>query len=168
MHIDTALNSVYSREPLTDFFALASGSRETIALDGGLENDAMRRQHNTQYSQIISSAGEYKLELDRHKDFLHGLGIDTQSLSPTVWLTKEDEVFTEDFFKKNNLSSEKTIALFAGVQVDIRRYDLYGEALAPICKESNFTVIGFGSENEHDFVQKQLDATGVKDNQSLW
>ncbi|MBS1537195.1 MAG: glycosyltransferase, partial [Bacteroidetes bacterium] len=163
IHTYIALNSVYSREPLTDFFTLASGARQSIALDGGLDNmnDAVRLQNNAQYSQIIPSSGDYKPELERHKDFLRGLGVESDSLLPTIWLTKEDEQYAEDFFAEHNLTSENTIALFAGVQVDIRRYDYYGKALASICSENNWTVIGFGAENERDFVQKQLDETGA-------
>jgi glycosyltransferase involved in cell wall biosynthesis/ADP-heptose:LPS heptosyltransferase/2-polyprenyl-3-methyl-5-hydroxy-6-metoxy-1,4-benzoquinol methylase len=164
MNIDIALNSVYSREPLTDFFTLATGATTTIALDGGLDNMSKEvlYQNNKQYSLIIKSAADYKPELERHKDFLQGLEIDVDILLPKIWLTEEDELFAEKFFREHNLSTETTIGLFAGVQIDIRRYEHFGEALAPLCTKNNLTVLGFGAENERDFVQKQLDETGAR------
>jgi glycosyltransferase involved in cell wall biosynthesis/ADP-heptose:LPS heptosyltransferase/2-polyprenyl-3-methyl-5-hydroxy-6-metoxy-1,4-benzoquinol methylase/Flp pilus assembly protein TadD len=164
MNVDLALNSVYSREPLTDFFTLASGARRTIAHEGALDNmnDAMRLQNNKQYSQIVKTDMAWKSELERHRDFLKGLGIDAPILQPQVWLTEADYEFADRLFAEHQLDPATTVALCAGVLVDIRRYDHFGLALSPLCIENGWTVIGLGTEKDREAVQRQLDETGAR------
>jgi tetratricopeptide (TPR) repeat protein len=109
----------------------------------------------------LSSEGENKLELERHKDFLHGLGIKVTSLQPIFWMSPEDERFADKFFLENNLQPEKTIALFAGAQSEKRIYQRYGNALSKICKENKFAVIALGSLHEYKINQQNLDDIGV-------
>ena len=84
LHADIALVSVYSREPLTDFFARGSNAKERIAFNGDLSNmDAETRERNNHYyTLLLSGDGEYKPELERHKDFLKGIGIAVSRLEP--------------------------------------------------------------------------------------
>ncbi|MFN8362071.1 MAG: glycosyltransferase [Candidatus Kapaibacterium sp.] len=163
MNFDIAKNSVFSREPLTDFFTLASGAKTTVALEGGLDNmnDAMRQQNNCQYTQIIPSDAGWKPELERHRDFLRGIGIDVLQLRPQLWLTDADEAFADRMMEDYGLDPEKTVALCAGVLVDIRRYDHYGKALKPLCEEYEWSVIALGADADAAIASQQLEDTGA-------
>lgn len=156
---DLALNSVYSSEPLTDIFALSSKAREIIKIDGTDENssDEWKNQIENLYTKIINFSDAKRLELLKHEEFLKGLSIDSAKLKPKVWLNKKDEKFAEDFFKQNNLTTNKTIVLFAGTQFLNRKYELYGKALNDICKKNGFSVIAVGSKEDFQINQNNLD-----------
>ena len=83
-------------------------------------------------------------------------------MSRVVWLTPEDEQFADDFFQKNNVKPEQTIALFAGVQNDVRLYEQYGTAIAQTCKDNQFTIIALGAAADRSVNQQNLDAIGVR------
>ncbi len=163
---DLVLNSVFSREPLTDIFSLDATARQRIAFHGDFANrmtEDFRSRANPLYSSIIPNKGEYKLELERHRDFLAALGIDAPQLSPVIWTTPEDAEFADALFKKNGLVPDKTIALFAGAQAEARTYDKYGLALAQLCKEDGYSVIALGSSNDSPINEKNLaDLHGTK------
>ncbi len=161
---DIALNSVYSREPLTDAFTIACEAKERIAFHGNLCNISgeLRDEHNKYYTHILPDNQESKLELDRHKDFLKGIGIEVSTLQPTVWLTSADEQFADSYFSDHDLQPEKTIAIFAGAQCDERLYQHYGKALSQICKENQFTVLAFGTDRDHTINQQNLNDIGSK------
>ncbi len=164
LNIDITLNSVYSRELLTDFFAIGSGAEERIAFNGNLCNISadIRDKHNHFYSRILPNGLKHRLELDRYRDFLKGLGIDAPTLKPTMWLTAEDEEFADKILISNKLHPEKTIAMFAGAQAEVRIYHQYGRALSQICNDNDFTVIAFGSKIDYNINQKNLDSIGVR------
>jgi len=161
---DLSLNSVFSREPLTDVFAIECGARQRVALEGNLSNISaeFRDKNNRFYTQLLASEGEHKLELERHRDFLRGLCIDVPSLKPIVWIASEDEKFADSFFRENSLNPDQTIALFAGVQYEVRLYEKYGKSLSEFCKENQFNVIALGSKCEHGINQRNLDEIGVR------
>jgi ADP-heptose:LPS heptosyltransferase/predicted O-methyltransferase YrrM len=163
LRADLALNSLYSRAPLYDEFALRSGARERIALHGDLSNISAeaRDANNGRYSRVIHSEGAQKPELERHRDFLKGLGIDAPRLEPTIWTSAEDECFADDFFRDNNLAPERCLALFAGAQFEYRVYTHYGRALAGLCREQNLSLISLGTEQERALSQENLDASGA-------
>jgi glycosyltransferase involved in cell wall biosynthesis/ADP-heptose:LPS heptosyltransferase len=159
-----SLNSVFSREPINDWFAISCAAPQRIAMQGNLSNiqDQQRQQHNQYYTKLIQSDGENKTELERHRDFLKGLDIDAPSLQPVVWIQPEDEQFAENIFSQYNLNPDETIALFAGAQFDCRIYQHYGKALSEFCKKNNFKVIALGSQQDYEINQKNLDAIGVE------
>jgi len=68
------------------------------------------RNHNNQfYTRLLPSDGLYKKEIDRHRDFLKGIGIETSHLKPVIWLTREDEQFAESFFQANSLDPKQKV-----------------------------------------------------------
>lgn len=160
---DLAINSVYSREPLTDVLSIECNAKRCIAFSGDLCNMAekLRKTHNIFYTTLVKSEEVHKLELERHRDLLKKIGIDVPVLEPSIWITPEDEQFAEKFFTENNLEPSRTIALFAGAQYDIRLYYHYGTAISSLCKEYGLTVIALGSSNDTMINQLNLDATGV-------
>ncbi len=128
---DVSLNSVYSREALTDWFALKCGAERRVALEGNLCNisQGIRDAHNEFYTEVLPSRGEYKLELERHEDFLRGLGVEVTGLQPMIWTTAEDETFAEKFFQDNGLNAGNTIALFPSAQHSWQVYEQYKSVL---------------------------------------
>lgn len=164
LNADLALNSVYSREPLTDFLTLASNAKERIAFYGNLCNitEELRDHHNKYYTRLISSGPEHKPELQRYRDFLQEIGIDVPVLKTAIFLTNDDEKFADAFFQSHDLNPNKTIALFASAQFAVRLYEHYGRALSEICKDNSFTVVAFGETGEYGFNQINLDHLGVR------
>jgi ADP-heptose:LPS heptosyltransferase/glycosyltransferase involved in cell wall biosynthesis len=164
LNADLVLNSVYSREPLADKFAIKGGAKERLAFNGNLCNISaeVRDRNNQLYTRLLPSDGEHKPELERHRDFLKGLGIDVPPLQPIIWTTPEDERFADEFFRVNDLQSELTIALFAGAQSDKRIYREYGIALLQICKDNQFVGIALGATLDHGINQYNLDTVGVR------
>ena len=161
---DVALNSTYSRDSLCDYVTLNSGAKNFITLDGDNTNIdvAKKLYYDKFYSKLIPCSASYKSELDRHKDFLRGLGITVIYLRPVIWLSEEDESFADEFFELNNLEHSRTIALFSGVQSNIRLYYNYGIAISKICRGNSFSVIAFGSEKDKSINQAQCESIGAK------
>jgi len=161
---DLTLNTLYSREPLNDFLAIGSGADERIAFHGNLCNITAdnRDSNNHGYTRLISSAEERLTELERHREFLRGVGVTAPPLMPVVWTTPEDEDFAERFFLENHVQPDKTIALFPCAQWDVKLYPRYGEALAKVVRTGGFTVIGIGAKDNGDIIQAHLDHLGVK------
>ena len=60
LHADLALNSLYSRDPLYDLFAINSGARQRIAFNGNLCNIAVevRDTNNANYTTVIKDNEE--------------------------------------------------------------------------------------------------------------
>ncbi|MFZ3138518.1 MAG: putative sugar O-methyltransferase, partial [Thermodesulfovibrionales bacterium] len=161
---ELALNSVFSREMVIDFLAINSAAKEKVAFYGNLCNSSFEfiKRANQFYSMLIPSKGKWKLELERHSDFLKGLGIDVPSLQPVIWLTEEDEKYADDFFKENNLDPKKSIAIFAGAQCEVRLYEHYGVALSSICQENGLTIIGLGAKHEYEFNEHNIKQSGAR------
>lgn len=161
---DVCLNSVYSREPLTDIFAISCGAKQCIALDGDLCNTTAEFKHKCDrfYTTLISSDGEYKSELQRHRDFLKALGIEVQALQPVVWVTQQAKDFADRLFHENNLDLNRTIVLFAGAQHSCRLYEGYGRALSEVCKKNELTIIALGTKEDRQINQRNLDQIGIK------
>ncbi len=143
---DLALNSLYSREPLTDVLTIASEAKERIGFNGELSNISaeIRDKHNPFYTRIFPSDVEHKPELERHRDFLKNLGIDAPPLQSTIWTTPEDEGFADEFFAKNGLQRERTIALFPGAYDPRRVYQHYEPVLRHF---EQFDIAVFGGND---------------------
>lgn len=140
---DLVLNSVYSREPLTDELCLAINAAERIVLSGDLSNmpDNIRQQNNARYSRVIESLGVHKTELERHHDFLAGLDIDIPALQPCVWTDFSDADFAEEIFQRFGFQPERTIILAPGAKWDYRIYPHYAEVVAPF-SDYDLLVVG--------------------------
>ncbi len=158
---DLTLNSVFSREPLTDVFSLFNDSPQKVAFAGDKANgmpDAFRSTTDPLYTRIIPNNGSYKLELERHRDYVRAvLGAECEKLEPIIWTTDQDRLFAERFFNENNLDPTRTIAMFAGALVSIRTYDKYGLAIKQLCKEAGFAIVALGGESDVSINQQNLD-----------
>jgi glycosyltransferase involved in cell wall biosynthesis/radical SAM superfamily enzyme YgiQ (UPF0313 family)/ADP-heptose:LPS heptosyltransferase/tetratricopeptide (TPR) repeat protein len=160
---DLTLNSVYSREPLNDFLAVSSRAEERVAFHGDLSNitEEARENNNRGYTRLLASQAVHLTETERHREFLHGIGIDAPPLEPEVWIMGEDAEFAAGFFAENGWRPEQTVALFPCAQWEIKLYGGYGEALAEIARTNDFRVVGLGGEGDTQIVQEHLDRIGV-------
>ncbi len=147
---DLVLHAVYSRERAMDCLATSIGAPYTVAFKTN------RDQDDTMYTHCIESSGTLKLELDRYNDFLSGLSITHGKLEPQVWLSAEDEQYADDFFTKHGLTTDTTIALFAGALSGHRMYHHYGKALAKVLAHQKSTVIAFGGLADYNVNQLNL------------
>jgi len=167
VQVDIVLNSVYSRGVSTELLVLATGAPQRIAISGDATNCAEEDLHTfgKHYTKLIASPGIWKIELERHRDFLAGLGcteITPGTLQPLIWLTSEDERFVDDLIVRHGLMPEKTIILFAAAQIWIRLYKHYGQALAELCQDRGLTVVAVGVAGERELNQQQLDVLGTR------
>ena len=157
---DLALHPTWSRESIGDLFAVSSKAKRCIGFNGDDCNMPyeIRDKHNSFYSDLIASRNSYRPEIDRTGDFLEAIGIKGKKIQPTIWMRDEDLFFAERFFAENNLSTDKTIVLFAGTLNAIRKYDGYGEAIASVCESYGLTVVALGGSKERLLNQVNLDA----------
>ncbi|MBW7990851.1 MAG: glycosyltransferase [Planctomycetes bacterium] len=145
---DITLYPVYSRDKIGEFITINSGAKEKIAFCGDSSNLSLQiRQDNDQfYTKLLPSESENKSELERDKDFLRGLGVESPSLAPKVWITDDDKEFAEEFFKNNNLKPTNTIAVFPVAQYPYKVYTNYEPVLEKL-RDSNFNFVILGGKD---------------------
>jgi radical SAM superfamily enzyme YgiQ (UPF0313 family)/ADP-heptose:LPS heptosyltransferase/predicted O-methyltransferase YrrM/Flp pilus assembly protein TadD len=150
---DLALNSVYSREPITDILTMGTNARKRLAFHGNLDNiqSELRDELNPFYTLLISNGKEHETELERHRVFLKGLGIDAPPLRPTVWTNPQDEEYADRFFSTHKLSSQKVIAMQPGAQWDYKVYDKYNAVLEHF---SDCSLLLFGNNKDSAIVEE--------------
>ncbi|QWR78765.1 glycosyltransferase [Candidatus Magnetomonas plexicatena] len=132
LNLEVALNSQYSREPLSDFFTIESAAKEKVAFFGDNGNHlsvSIREKNNLAHSKIIEIYEKKLNELRRNEQFLTALSINTPPLTPQLWLTEHDESFCEEMFNLYNLLTEKTIVVAPGAQFKYKVYERLHEAL---------------------------------------
>ncbi len=159
-----AINSVFSRDVIADFLTLCTKTKIKIAHQGDLSNMLKEEweKNNKSYSKLIPINSASLTELERHHDFLTGIGIECDNLTPSIWLTEEDHNYADKVFSENNLESKKTIALFAGAQYEVRIYNDYGKAINNYCNENGFEVVVLGSAKDHQVNQANIKDLTVK------
>jgi ADP-heptose:LPS heptosyltransferase len=155
---DLCLSAMQSRTVCSDYFTILSEAAQRIGLQGDLSNIAPHEREQTDrgYTRLMASAGAWKPELERHRDFLRGLGIPSRNLQPMVWTGPEDVADAEELFRAHRLDPGHTIAMFAGAQVDLRNVNQLGAALADIVTRENLRVVALGSQAEGDVNRSNL------------
>lgn len=156
---DCLLHSVYSRQFLMDGLVYASGIPERIGMEGNCCNIHPEKKAKSDgwYTWLIPSEGDWKPELERHRDFLRGLGCDDQPLKPIVWLTAEDEAYAHKWLEENQINPEQLVVLFAGARVSLRHYEGYGKALEETALKHRLAVAALGAKEDFEINQRNLD-----------
>lgn len=130
---DLVLNSVYSREAITDLIVAYCGTKKRVAFKGDVSNygDNIDNKENNDkiYSTLLLNDTETIPEIQRHREFLTALEIHTDSLEPQMWTSNSDREFAENFFKGNNLDDTNVIALFPGARHFHKEYNQYDVVL---------------------------------------
>ncbi len=170
LNAEYVFNSIYSRDMISDLLSINIKASKKYAHKGDLSNiDAKNKEQNDKcYTKLFESNHGSLNELKHHSDFLAGIGIQHNSLSPSIWLMKDDEEFANKIFKSNGLKKENTLALFCGAGNKIRLYENYGKAVNKFCVENNFNVVVLGnksdglinSENIRDITVRFINLTG--------
>ncbi len=141
---DLILNGIYSRETYVEAMLQQLQGIPAIGIEGDLANISSdkRAQSNRRYAKLIpNTRKDGDLELEHHRDFLAGLGIQSDPLGPVVWLGPEDEEEAAAVFAEHQLDSARTVALFPGAQHAIREYPRYAEALRDLAG-FRFLILG--------------------------
>ncbi|MGA1824018.1 MAG: glycosyltransferase family 9 protein [bacterium] len=130
---DLILNSVYSRELITDIVAAYCGSKERVAFKGDLINYTnnldSKKEYDKIYTALFHSDINHMPELKRHQEFLRYLDIHADSLDPQITTSERDEEFATLFFKENDLDNKYVIALFPGARHFHKEYPHYSAVL---------------------------------------
>lgn len=144
---DLILNSTRSRDHFSNEMTQAFRNARHVAIESDLNNisELDHARSLDGYETVIPSPEKRKLELDRHADFLRGLGIQANQLQSVIWTSPDDELLADAFFKQHGLEREKTIALFPGAQHDVRVYRGYADALTSF-DGFRFLIFGDGSQ----------------------
>jgi len=161
---DLAINSVYSREPVTDELTLASGAALCIAFTGNHCNISPKKEalYNWGYTHLLPSVDKDLPELLRHQELLARLGFPSESIRPQIHLQEADRLWANDFFHQAAIDPARTIALFAGVQHSVRHYLGYGEALKQLVGEYGLSVIALGAEADREINDFNLNVLDVR------
>ncbi len=131
---DIALNTVFSREPITDILTIGSMATQRIAFNGDFANgmtQQLRQTNNPLYTRLIYTGCQQRSEMDRHEEFLCNIGIEParDGLRPLMWLSRQDEAFANSFFEENALKPHETIALFPWAQHHHKIYNKYAQII---------------------------------------
>jgi ADP-heptose:LPS heptosyltransferase len=145
---DLILNSIRSRERLSDELTLSFPGARHIAIAGDLNNtsEAVREAFRRHYELVIPTPDAHRAELERHADFLRGLGIAASRLNPVVWTSPENEALADAFFEQQQLNPARTIALFPGAQYQMRIYHHYADAVKHL-HGFRFLIFGDATQN---------------------
>lgn len=140
---DVILNSVHSRDRLSNELAQSYRPACRVAVEGNLDNISLADHQRSLagYEHIISLSEASCPELVRHADFLRGIGIGTKSLQPAVWTTAMDEALAETYFQQKNLDPQRTLALFPFTQHGIKDYPHFAEVLKSFA-DWNILILG--------------------------
>jgi len=166
---DLLINSIFSRDVVSDFFVKESGAKVKVGFDGDLSNMTEYEMEKSKqlYDHLISITPELN-EMEKNALFLRNLSIDADDYSAKVFLSEKELLFADDFFSKNELNPEKTIAFFAGAQYNIRYSYIYGKAMESSLRKDDYTVVALGGKNDEyinglnlkDFTGRIIDLTG--------
>lgn len=153
---DLVINGQYSRSLLNEYFSIGSFGKFLVGFQGDLSEISSEslEENSRLYNRLIPSHG--LKEFDKNADLLNGLGIAHDEIEPVLWTTPEDEQFAEDFFSKNNLDGEKTLALFPSGRHGGKYYPYYPEALNDLCQREGLTILALGSKSDTEVVDELL------------
>jgi glycosyltransferase involved in cell wall biosynthesis/ADP-heptose:LPS heptosyltransferase/tetratricopeptide (TPR) repeat protein len=147
---DVILNSVRSRDVISEILTLGFRKTRHIAIESDLCNLTADNKADADklYSQLVPALTGAVSELEQHRVFLGGIGIETRRLVPAVWTSAADEVVAEEFFAVNGLDPLKTIALFPFTQHEIKDYPFLSESLVELAGW-NFIILGGAESRDH-------------------
>ncbi len=160
---DLALDSTCSWEQLADFLVVGSLAKEKVAFrNSAAIPKNVKSKRDGIFTALLEFSSIYEPEVEKYREFLAGIGINSPKLNATVWIPDEDEAFAANFFEENGLQREKTMALFAFGRSHLRTYASYGIALKDICAENEFSVLAFGDASAYGFNQNCINEIGTR------
>lgn len=149
---NVALNTVCSREPVSDELVRTSGAPVRIGFTGDASNHrpgALPR-YDRGYTHLFPIRDPGKPELLRHAELLRRLGLGDHPLQATFPLAEADRAYAEALFARESLDPATTVALFPGAQHAIKFYEGYGAALDGLVGEEGLTVLLLGGPGDRE------------------
>ncbi len=160
---DLALDSTCTWEQMADFLVVGSLAKEKVAFrNSATIPKNVKSKREGIFTSLLEFSSNYEPEVEKYREFLAGIGISSPRLGATVWIPEEDEIFAADFFEKNALQPEKTVALFAFGRSHLRTYPSYGAALKDICAENEFSILAFGDASAYGFNQNCINEINAR------
>ncbi len=159
---DLLINTVYSREELTEQLVVQAEAKQTVGFAGDFCNitEEVWKKFKPVYTGLVETREGIEPEVVRLEKFLKFLDIDSPVLSPKIWLSDEDEDYGIKVFQENNFKPESTITIFLSSRDQHRNYDKFVNALAPVCRDKNLNVIALGGESDFKLHQSALEKFG--------
>ncbi|MBL0313254.1 MAG: glycosyltransferase family 9 protein [Holophagaceae bacterium] len=160
--VDVSVNSVFSRETLTDAIALASRAPIRVAWrgDNARTKASKLRFLECFYTHVLDGVHAQSQEIHRNGCLLDFLGCGLADYGARIWLSATDDSFADAMFRAHGLNPQDCIALFAGAQRPERTYYNYGEALRQAFPDKGVTVIALGSLADLELSGRNLDNWG--------
>lgn len=157
---EVVLNTVYSREPLTDMLALGATGTTRVAWGAAIAGHEDLRTNDAQYAHVLPPmAGT---ELRRHKAYLAALGVNTDDITPRTWLSRQDETWAAEFVNKHGLTGKKVAVAFAGAGSAARTNDQIGPALREsLPQDGSWRLVTVGTATESAANQALINASGL-------
>lgn len=157
------LNTVFSRDPVSDLLVAGVHSREKVGHFGDLSNisQKIKSENDGFYTRLVPQPNGIENEIERNRRFLREIGINANSMKPVVWTNAADGAFAEALFDRHGLQPGKTIALFGGAQHESRFCYQIGSALKNLCLDRGLRVIALGGAADQKVNRHNLQGTGV-------
>ncbi|RII29501.1 MAG: hypothetical protein CXR30_11465 [Geobacter sp.] len=162
LSFDLTLVTQYSRDMLTDIFAIGSFARERIAFSGdNCEiSPEVKRLNDGCYTRLIDISSYSRRECDRLRDYLVALGMDSAELTPSLWTIPADGKLANNFFRQHALKKESTVAICINGSHSNKMYPYYAEALGNLCQQESITLIALGGRDDFAASQAVLNKIG--------
>lgn len=122
---DIVINTLYSRDKVSDFIAINSGAKQIIGCLGDTTNISQQQlnENSKHYTKLLTMSSEPKIETERNREFLKGLGVEASgNIQTNVAIQQQDVDFAELFYQDNSISDAILLAPFG--QFDFRTWQI--------------------------------------------
>lgn len=133
---DLVLNPIYSHDLHDEFLAHHIQAPLKIAIEGDSSNRSKEKLEEMRgfYNVIITNDPFDLNELDHHRSFLRGIGIEAGALSPQIWISPQDRQWAEATLQRLAILPKTSIILFPGALLNCKAYPHYPEVLAGLAE----------------------------------
>lgn len=159
---DLAINSVHSRDLISDFLARQIRAKRFIAFQGDTsnQNQALLRKHDAAYSEFVDTGADHQHFLTHLNKLAQHLGLKGE-VEPTAWIGAGDEAYADSLLRNAGAGSEPFLAFFPGAGSALRHYGGYAEALKTFLVSHSTNLIALGSPGDRELVSGILSELGI-------
>jgi len=99
---------------------------------------------------ITKEKEKEKHEIEKNLDILRALNLSVKSKNPEIFISKEEKIFANDFFKKHKDKNQIAVAIHAGTPWHPKRWpkERFAEVADFLIKKHNAKVILLGNKDE--------------------
>ena len=158
INLKLVLYPTYSRSREGDEISSLVYSKEKIAFDGDCCNlsKSLKIKNNKFYTKLIKSKHSWLTEVDRNKEFLNFLDIETSEYRTYFNPTPEEIFEAKKIIKELNLEENSFVVIFpgAGWCGRIWPFEKFSKIIK-LLRESNFQVVLAGGPKEF-FIEEEI------------